>query len=190
MRALKTGRKWRGWRVTARLAGMMVAGVLGATLFAQAIRVTPIARDGRVLVSFELADGFTDEIRAAIHSGLPTTFSYEIELRRASPIWFDKTIASARVSATVRYDNLTRRYQVSRLLDGRVEEADVTEEEAVVARRLTAFERLPLFNTSPLEANAEYYVRVRARTRPRNSWFFWPWDGAAASATAKFTFIP
>lgn len=172
------------------LAVFLIMACLAVALAAQAIRVTPIARDGRVVVSFEMANGFTEEIRAAILSGLPTTFSYEIDLRRASPIWLDRTIATASVSATVRYDNLTRRYQVARQLDGRVEAADVTEEEAVVRRRLTTFERLPLFDTAPLEANAEYYVRVRARTRPRNGWVFWPWDGAAASATAKFTFIP
>ena len=41
---------------------------------------------------------------------------------------------------------------------------------------LTAFERLPLFTTDGLEPNAEYYLRVRVRTMPRNALlFFWPW---------------
>jgi hypothetical protein len=46
-----------------------------------------------------------------------------------------------------------------------------------------------LSNTSALEANGEYYVRVRAHTRARDTWFFWPWDHAVLGL-AKFTFIP
>ena len=31
-----------------------------------------------------------------------------------------------------------------------------------------------------LEANTEYYVRVRAQTRPRVTWvLFWPWEHGA-----------
>jgi hypothetical protein len=53
-----------------------------------------------------------------------------------------------------------------------------------------AFDRLPLFTTANLDPNVEYYVRVRVRTRPRVTWFFWPWDRAAATGFARFTFIP
>ena len=52
------------------------------------------------------------------------------------------------------------------------------------------FDRLPLFSTDELEPNAEYYVRVRVRTRPRVTFFFWPWGRDAASGVARFTFIP
>jgi hypothetical protein len=46
---------------------------------------------------------------------------------------------------------------------------------------------VPLSATAALEANGEYYVRVRAHTRPHNTWF-WPWGGTALGQ-AKFTFI-
>src|SRR5688500_11274381 len=42
----------------------------------QALRVQPLVRDDRVHVTFELRDGFTRDVRAAIHSGLKTTFTY------------------------------------------------------------------------------------------------------------------
>ena len=54
---------------------------------------------------------------------------------------------------------------------------------------MTEFERLPLFDTADLEVNAEYYLRVRARTSPRNAWFIWPWGRHRASGRATFTFI-
>lgn len=154
------------------------------------LSVTPIARDGRVWVSFELTDGFTDDVRDAIQSGLTTTFLYNIELRRGAASWFDKTIAEVMITATVRFDNLTRRYQMSRTVDGRVEDTRPTEDQAAMRRFMTQFVRVPLSMTSVLETNGEYYVRIRAHTRPHNGLFFWPWDRGSTLGNAKFTFIP
>ena len=173
------------------LRAFAVALVLVAAVQAQApeVSVTPIARDGQVLVSFDLTDAFSSDVRDAIQSGLPTTFSYDVDLRRGSTL-FDRTVASVTVEASVRFDNLTRRYQMSRTVDGRVEDARPTEDQEAVRRWLTHFEQVPLSNTSALETNGEYYIRVHAHTRPRNTWFFWPWDRGGVFGQAKFTFIP
>ncbi len=155
-----------------------------------AIRVTPLPRDGELLVTFELSGGVSDEMLAAIHSGLAITFSYDVDLRRGVPFWIDRTIATAHVAASVHYDNLTRRHQLIRTLDGRsVPDETVTEDETLVKRWLTDFERLPLFSTDLLEPNSEYYVRIRARTQPHSTWALWPWGGGTWGL-AKFTFLP
>ncbi|HEY2905377.1 MAG TPA: DUF4390 domain-containing protein, partial [Vicinamibacterales bacterium] len=98
---------------------LLVATLLATGVFVYAaeppdLSVTPIATDGQVLVSFELSDGLTSEVQDAIQSGLATTFSYEVELRHGSAAWFDRTVAALTITATVRFDNLTRRYQMSR----------------------------------------------------------------------------
>ncbi|MFN8059373.1 MAG: DUF4390 domain-containing protein [Vicinamibacterales bacterium] len=161
-----------------------------ALAFAQTIDVRPLARDGQLLVSFEVRDAITSDVEAAIQSGLPTTFTYDVELRRGSATWVDRTLDTARVVVTVRFDNLTRRYQVSLTQDGRVEQVHVTEDLDVVRQWCSAFTRLPLFSTRDLEANAEYYIRVRGRTKPRNSMFSLPWDRTGVAGSAKFTFLP
>lgn len=163
------------------------AGVVRATDGDPDLTVTPIARDGQVVVSFDLHDGFTPDVRDAIQSGLSTTFRYDVDLRRDSAL-FGRTVASVTITAIVRFDNLTRRYQMSRTVDGRVEDARPTEDQNAVRVWMTHFERIPLSTTAALETNGEYYVRVRARTRPHNAWFFWPWGGTALGQ-AKFTFI-
>ena len=53
---------------------------------------------------------------------------------------------------------------------------------------LTSLQRLPLFRTSLLEPNREYYVRVRAVARPTNGSMLWPW-GSSISGITKFTFL-
>jgi hypothetical protein len=183
-----TRERRRGWWL-ARVALVWLA-CGAASLLAQSVRITPLARGEHVLVTFELSDAYTDQLRAAIESGLTATFTYDVELRRATPLWVDRTIDVARVAASVTFDNLTRRYQVSITRDGRVEESWVTEDEGAVRRAVTVFSRLPLFSTRKLEPNAEYYIRVKARTRPHNVLFFLPWDRDGALGSATFTFLP
>lgn len=159
-----------------------------STVAAQSIQITPLTRDDRVLVSFRLTDVFTEEVRAAVHSGLTITFVYDVQLRRSATLWLDRTIESSTVVATVKYDPVTRKYLVTRKADGRIEGADTLEREEEARGWLTEFDKLPLFSSRPLEANAEYYVRVRAHTSPRNAAFVWPW-GSDIAGLAKFTFL-
>ena len=156
---------------------------------AQALRIVPLVKDDRVLVSFDLTNGFTEDVRAAIQSGLKTTYTYNVELRLAVPVWVDRTMGVATVTSSVDYSNLKRLYELERRLDGRpVEEPIVTGDEAVVRRWMTSLEKLPLFKTSILEPNREYYVRVTATARPSNGSMLWPF-GSGTSAQAKFTFL-
>jgi hypothetical protein len=162
----------------------------GAALQAQdTVRIVPLVRDGQVLVTFELPDGYTDDVRAAIQSGLRTTFTYTVDLRVEVPAWTDRTIQTVTVNNIVKYDNLTRRHTIERTLDGRIDVTKVTDNETLVRQFMTGFQRLPLFRTSKLEPNREYYVRVRATARPSGGSMLWPF-GSGVTGLAKFTFIP
>jgi hypothetical protein len=176
-------------RVRVCASAVLAASLLQAVLLAgPGVTVTPLARDGRVLVSFKFNDSFGEDLRTAIHSGLPITFVYDIELKRSTNLWLDRTIASATVMATVRYDNLTRRYYVTRKEDGRTERSDTVEREELAREWLTSFDKLPLFDSALLERNGEYILHIRAHTTPRNASFVWPWERGIAGL-AKFTFI-
>lgn len=155
---------------------------------AEGLRIVPLVRDDNVLVTFQLTDGFTEQVKDAIHSGLKTTFTYSVELRLAVPAWVDRTIATTVVTNSVEYDNLTRQATLVRTLDGRVDKSEVTGDEVAVREWMTSFYRLPLFKTQILEANREYYVRVVATARPTNGVLLWPW-GSGTSGQAKFTFL-
>src|SRR5262245_37840680 len=128
------------------LGGMALMAAFAVSLFAAAVdnvQVTPLARDGRIVVSFEMKDGVSDEVRASIKSGLPTALTYNVDLRRNEPLWLDRTIESVSVMVSVKYDTLTRRYQVSRSRDSRIEDAFVTEDENQVYRAMTLVDRSP-----------------------------------------------
>jgi len=175
----------RGSGLVVLLLALLFGGAVRAE---QNMQVTPLARDGRVLVTFRLSDAFNEDIRTAIHSGLTITFVYDVELRRGTSMWVDRTIAQATVMATVRFDNLTRRYYVTRSEDGRLERSDTVDREDLARAWLTSFDKLPLFSSDILERNAEYNLRIRAHTMPRNASFVWPWERGIAGL-AKFTFL-
>ena len=178
-------------RVTVSLLALLLltsARVFAQTQGAEGLRVVPLVRDDQVLVSFTLNDGFTDEVRAAIQSGLKTTFTYAAELRLDVPGWVDRTMATSTATSSVEFDNLTRRYTLARSIDGKVVDTRTAEDERAVRLWLTVLQRLPLFRTSVLEANREYYVTVRATARPSNGSILWPFS-SGTSAQAKFTFI-
>jgi hypothetical protein len=177
-----TRRVWL-WSMLALLAS-------GALLRAadEPLHIVPTVSKDDVVVSFDGPDVYTEDVRAAISSGLRTTFTYEIELRMLVPTWVDRTIATSVVSVSDQYDNLTRRHSLSRMIDGRVEQATVTEDEAVVKQWLTSFSRLPLTRTSKLDQSRDYYVRVRARVRPHGTSLL-GWT-SAISGQARFTFVP
>src|SRR6184192_627457 len=77
----------------------------------ESLRIVPLIHANRVVVSFELQDAYNDAVREAI--------------------------ASTIVATTDRYENLTRQHTLTRTVDGRVEEALVTEDDAVVKTWLT-----------------------------------------------------
>lgn len=183
----------RSWRPATAGLAIVVFTVLATVspAFAQAatgFRVVPIVRADHVYVTFDLADGFTEDVRAAIQSGLKTTFTYDVELRLDVPGWVDRTIGTSTVTASVEYNNLLRHYTLTRVVDGRQDGQEQVDSEGRVRQWMTSLKSVPLFRTSLLEANREYYVRVRATARPSNGSLLWPF-GSGTSAMAKFTFI-
>ena len=144
---------------------LLLSGVVGYA--AETLRIVPIASGEQVVVSVELSDAYTDDVRQAIASGLRTTFTYNIDLRMLVPGWVDRTVATSTVSLSDHYDNLTRRHTLSRVVDGRTDETIVTEDDATVRQWLTTVTRLPIIRTARLDPARDYYVRISAQARPR-----------------------
>ena len=153
----------------------------------ESLRITPLTYNNHVVVSFELNDAYNEAVREAIASGLRTTFTYTISLRMNSALWLDPTVATAVVSSTDEFDNLTRRHKLTRAVDGRVVDALVTEDAAVARKWLTTLDRVPVCTTAKLDQNRDYYVRISAQARPRGGSLLG--FTSAVTGQAKFTLI-
>src|SRR6185503_9498291 len=154
-------------RTAAAVAALLLLGG-GIVRTQESLRIVPFISGDRVVVSFELNDAYNDALRA-----------------RA---WVDRTIGTAVVATTDRYENLTRRHTLTRTVDGRLDDVLVTEDDAVVKTWLTKWNRVPVADTSRLDPARDYYVRVTTRTRPPGGSLL----GLTKTVTGqvKFTFVP
>ena len=152
------------------------------------LRIVPLIRDQQVLVSVDLDNGYTDEVRQVISGGVTTTFRYDVDLKMIVPAWVDKTIATLVVISTDRYDTLTRLHNLSRSIDGRETEQLVTDNEAVAKKWLTQLNSIVVCRTSRLDPHREYYVQISAGVRPPGATLL-GWATGVTNLT-KFTFVP
>jgi hypothetical protein len=175
-----------GLSVLTFVIGVMLMGVI---VYAEGtLRIVPLVRDEHVIVSVDLQNGYTDEVRQVINGGVRTTFTYDVDLKMIVPAWVDRTIATVVVTSVDHYDTLTRKHNLSRTVDGRVIGADQTESEAAAKKWLTSLENLTLCRTSRLDPHREYYVRISARVRPPGATLL-GWANGVTNL-AKFTFVP
>jgi hypothetical protein len=152
------------------------------------LQIVPKVQGDHLVVSFELRDGLTPDVRAAIDSGLKTIFTYTVELRLDAAGWFDRTVAQAVVTNTVEYDNLRRMHTLERRIDGRNVGAETTQDAVRVREWMTSVKEEALFSTRVLQRNREYYVRVSATARPSYGSILWPF-GSGTSAQTRFVFF-
>ncbi len=170
------------------VCGLCLAASSGA---AEIQGLVAMVRSEGVVVSFTVSGAFDEEaIVRAIEAGLEVSFRYNVQLKEARGIWLDRKLAERRIRTTVTYDNLTKRYSLTRELDGVIDATEVVADPRDMKRFMTSFESLLLFDVSLMEPNEEYYVRVNATLRHRNLLLLIPWNVGAGWREAHFTYLP
>lgn len=171
------------------LAVLFLAGGLLAW-GADIVELVPLVRRDKIVVSFRMSDAFGEEVERAVASGLPISFRYTVQLKKVRTLWLNKNVATRHLRTTVSYDNLTERYRLSREIDGDIESTDVVSDPEAMRRFMVSFEAMELFDTSLLEPNGEYYLRVKGVIRDRNLFLFIPWDVGSRWEKSYFTYLP
>lgn len=100
--------------------------------------LSAVATNGSISVQLELRDAFdNDDFQRNLQSGLPTGFTYHVELVRKRPNWFDDTIAAATVEAIATWNATTREYLVNHRRDGKLLRSETLSTAAEVRKSLT-----------------------------------------------------
>ncbi|MBW1900362.1 MAG: DUF4390 domain-containing protein [Deltaproteobacteria bacterium] len=68
--------------------------------------------DSFLLLYFNVADCFTEDMKKAIDSGIKTTFNFFVRVYETRSFWWDKKITAIKVSHDVQYDSLKKVYMV------------------------------------------------------------------------------
>ena len=130
--------------------------------------VTNTAED--LLVYFYVEGCFTKKMEEAILNGIPTTFTFLIDLTHPSRFWFDETLVSKALKRTIAYDNLKKEFKVS--FNSENEEALVFQD-FLEAKKVTAeFDGTPIIPMSSIKRNNTYYLKIKAELDPIKLPFF------------------
>ena len=144
-------------------AVLVVFWVFATVVRAQEATLTDIiitnTRDD-FLLYLKVDGAFTETIEKAVLSGVPTTFSFFIELQQHRKMWFDRTVADIKVTHTIKYDNLKKEFLVQRSWKNGKPETTQSLDEA--KRLMTEIDSLKVVALSELEKGERYQLLAKA----------------------------
>jgi hypothetical protein len=111
----------------------------------------------------------------ALESGLPTSFTYSIEIFRDRPNWFDDSIARASVEVICTYNSLTREYLLNYRRDRKLVRSETFMDLAALERRMASIEEKDLFD---IGGRKPYKLKVRVKADLMRGWLMYviPWE--------------
>ena len=116
-------------------------------------------RDDLVLY-LQVEGAFTEEMKDAVLSGVPTTFSFFIQVYKVRDFWFNKKINDETVTHTIKYNNLKKEFTIKRSWETGPPLATRSFEEA--QSLMTRIDRLKVVPLSRLEKGHQYQIRAKA----------------------------
>jgi transposase len=158
------------------LLSLFAAAALAAAPSAAIENLAATAANGRVSVRFALTGAFADgEMIEALQSGLPTSFTYIVEIFRDRPNWFDDGIARARIEVICTFNSVTREYLLNYRRDDRLVRSETFSDLAALERAMTTVDELDLFD---IGGRRPYKLKVRAKADLMRGWVMYviPWE--------------
>ena len=147
--------------------------------------LTAAASNAKVSVRFVLEGAFADdEMVEALKSGLPTSFTYSVEIFRDRPNWFDDSIAKARIEVVCAYNSLTREYLLNYRRDRRLVRSETFTDLGALEKKMSTVEEMDLFDIGDRKS---YKLKVRAKADLMRGWLMYviPWEVSTRWAEAR-----
>jgi uncharacterized protein DUF4390 len=139
-------------------------------------KLAATASGQKVSVRFTLANVFASgEVVEALQSGVPTSFTYFVEIFRDRPNWFDDGIAAARIEVICTFNSVTREYLLNYRRDRHLVRSETFTDLAGLERAMTVIEELELFD---IDGRKPYKLKVRVKADLERGWVMYviPWD--------------
>ena len=134
------------------------------------------AAQRKVSVRFSLEGAFRNgEMVEALQSGLPTSFTYNIEIFRDRPKWFNEGVGRARIEVICTFNSLTREYLLNYRRDKHLVRSETFTDLAALVKRMTVIEEADLFDIGDRKP---YKLKVRVKADLMRGWLMYviPWE--------------
>jgi hypothetical protein len=138
--------------------------------------LTATAAGSSISVRFEMAHAFDDQERVkALASGLPTSFTYVVEIYRDRPNWLDEGIARSRIEVVTTFNSVTREYLLNYRRDRKLVRSETFSDLAALEMRMTSIDEANLFD---VHGQRPYKLKVRVKADIGRGWmlYFIPWQ--------------
>jgi hypothetical protein len=139
---------------------LLIASQAGYAQDATLTNITVSNTQNDLLLFLNLEGAFREEMKQAILSGAPSTFSFFAKLNRVRSLWFDKDIADLEVTHTIVYDNLKKEFTITRSWKDNNPEVTKSFDEA--KKWMTEVDSLKIIPLNRLEKGEQYQLRVKA----------------------------
>ncbi|MBW2598685.1 MAG: DUF4390 domain-containing protein [Deltaproteobacteria bacterium] len=113
-----------------------------------------------LLVYLKVENCFTEKIEKAILAGIPTTFTFVLELYRERRYWFDKKESFLEVRHTIKYDNIKKIFYVVFTENDRKPEQFKEFSKAKIA--MSELNGIIFTSLKQMTKGDRYYLRVKA----------------------------
>ena len=113
-----------------------------------------------VLVYARVMNCFTKDIEAAILAGVPTTFTFVVDLFQQRSWWLDRKVTRVTIKQTIKYDNVKKLFYV--YFDGDKEPTSFQDFEGA-KWVMVDLNGIPVAQLETLKRNEYYYVRIKAK---------------------------
>jgi len=133
------------------------------TLYAQDATITDFTvsnSDSQLLLYLTVTDCFTDDMEAAIHNGIPATFTFYVDIYRQRPKWPDKKIGKYEFEHIMEYNSLKKEYKI--YLDEKNDSRLTTslDKAKILMSEINGLKILPLNEVNP---ESSYRIKVKAK---------------------------
>lgn len=145
------------------VAALLLVLVLAAALGAKQAQIADIIVTNNqdfLLVYFYTKGCFTPEMNKAIMSGIPTTFTFFLELYKPRSYWPNKKLAALTLNHTIKYDSLREEFQVT--LSERGNQTFILKDFAKAQEMMADVSNIQLVPLRQLERNNQYQLRIKA----------------------------
>ena len=113
-----------------------------------------------LLIYFDVERAFTEKISQAAQNGIPTTFSFYLNLYKTDGSWFDKKITAIQIKSTLKYNPLKKEYSVFR--PWKNEKAFITKSFDEAKALMTGIDNFKIISLKGLTKGEKYQLRIKA----------------------------
>ena len=114
--------------------------------------------ESHLLLHFKVDNCFTEDMKAAINSGIMTTFNFYIRVYEVRRLLWDKRIVTIKVNHQIQYDSLKKVYKVR--LSEKDDKPILTEDFDEAKSRMSDIYGLKIAELQDIQAGTLYQVRM------------------------------